>query len=94
MSQQTSIKTGQSAVKIGYTSISFERDFRFIHFCGVNEFDMKTQFLLFILCISALAGSAQRVTLSGTIRDSKTGEVLIGATVYAPDLKTGTITNA
>lgn len=55
---------------------------------------MKTQFLLFILCISALAGSAQRVTLSGTIRDSKTGEVLIGATVYAPDLKTGTITNA
>lgn len=55
---------------------------------------MKTQFLLFILCISALVGSAQRVTLSGTIRDSKTGEVLIGATVYAPDLKTGTITNA
>jgi len=31
--------------------------------------------------------------VSGTIKDSKTGEQLIGATVYIKELKTGTVTN-
>ncbi|MEX1240995.1 MAG: TonB-dependent receptor [Cyclobacteriaceae bacterium] len=37
--------------------------------------------------------AARTFTLSGTIRDSGTGEALIGASVYIPELQTGTITN-
>jgi hypothetical protein len=37
--------------------------------------------------------SAQKTSLSGYVRDESTGEALIGATVTAPDLKTGTSTN-
>lgn len=37
--------------------------------------------------------AAQTFTLSGTIRDSDTGEALIGASVYIPELQTGTLTN-
>lgn len=31
--------------------------------------------------------------ISGNIKDAKTGEQLIGATVYIKELKTGTVTN-
>ncbi len=34
------------------------------------------------------------VTISGYIKDQKTGEVLIGTSVYIPELQTGTTTNA
>ena len=34
------------------------------------------------------------VTLSGTIRDAATGEVLIGASVYIRELQSGAVTNA
>ncbi len=37
---------------------------------------------------------AQNHTLSGYIKDSSNGEILIGATVYIPELETGTVTNA
>lgn len=38
--------------------------------------------------------TAKRVTLSGYIRDSVNGEVLIGANVYVRGLQAGTVTNA
>ncbi len=37
--------------------------------------------------------AAQTFTLSGTIKDSDSGEVLIGAAVYVRELQTGTVTN-
>ncbi|HRI62260.1 MAG TPA: TonB-dependent receptor, partial [Saprospiraceae bacterium] len=47
---------------------------------------------LFFIATAVVAMSAQ-TTLSGYVRDQQTGEALIGATVAAPDFKTGTITN-
>ncbi|MEX2235498.1 MAG: TonB-dependent receptor [Cyclobacteriaceae bacterium] len=37
--------------------------------------------------------AAQTFTLSGTIKDSNSGEALIGASVFVHELKTGTVTN-
>ncbi|HEX8040235.1 MAG TPA: STN and carboxypeptidase regulatory-like domain-containing protein, partial [Chryseosolibacter sp.] len=37
--------------------------------------------------------AAQTFTLSGTVKDSGSGEVLIGASVYVRELQTGTVTN-
>jgi CarboxypepD_reg-like domain/TonB-dependent Receptor Plug Domain len=36
----------------------------------------------------------ETVTLSGYVKDLRNGEALIGATVYLPELETGTITNS
>ena len=54
------------------------------------------------LIVSAVAGATKKNTLpdpakntlSGKVTDKKTGLVLDGASVYFPDLKTGTVTNA
>lgn len=48
--------------------------------------------LLFLLFTSGVF--AQKVTLSGYLRDGQSGEALIGATVYIEELKQGTATNA
>src|SRR4051794_16192743 len=48
---------------------------------------------LFILFLFAGIVSAQKYTISGFIKDVSTGEVLIGASVYVPKLKIGTVTN-
>jgi hypothetical protein len=37
---------------------------------------------------------AQSVTFSGYVRDAATGETLIGANLYAPEVEAGTVTNA
>jgi outer membrane receptor for ferrienterochelin and colicin len=39
-------------------------------------------------------GNPQTTTISGRVTDAATGEVLIGATIYAPELERGTSTNA
>ncbi len=62
---------------------------------------MPPHFRFFFSCIgifiagisSAFAQSPAKHTLSGTLKDGKTGEVLIGATVYVKELKTGAATN-
>jgi len=46
-----------------------------------------------MLIVSALSVEAQKVTFSGTIKDGKTGEVLIGAAIYNLANQSGTITN-
>lgn len=48
--------------------------------------------LLFFLFIS-LWGGTQNITISGTIKDSQSGETLIGATVFVNELKIGASTN-
>jgi len=48
--------------------------------------------LLFILFTTAV--TAQKVTLSGYLKDAKNGEALIGATIYVLELKQGTATNS
>ncbi len=62
----------------------------------------KQAFTLSFLIVSALVFSQennsstqlkQKLTLSGTISDSTNNETLIGATIYIPELKTGTTTN-
>lgn len=47
---------------------------------------------LFVLLVS-MTGFSQEVTISGTLRDAETGETLIGANVYIPELKTGVSSN-
>lgn len=51
--------------------------------------------ILFILFSTTLLMAQQKFTLSGTIRDKKNGETVIGASVYVKDnLTTGVITNS
>lgn len=52
---------------------------------------MRTHLTL-IFALFALIGQAQ-LSLKGIITDSKTGETLIGATVYSPENKVGSTTN-
>jgi hypothetical protein len=51
--------------------------------------------LLFAFFLFSSASWAQKkVTLNGYVRDTQNGEELIGATLYIPELKVGTVTNA
>lgn len=50
-------------------------------------------FLLSVINIYAAGDELPRVTVSGTITDAKTGEVLIGATVYVKELSSGSTSN-
>jgi hypothetical protein len=55
---------------------------------------MKFRLLLALLLIWSTAAMAQpKATLSGYLKDSETGEGLIGATVYVDEIKSGTTTN-
>ena len=47
---------------------------------------------LYLLLISAV-GWAQQVTINGYIKDDKSKEALIGATLYSPQTKSGTTSN-
>ena len=38
-------------------------------------------------------GASKKPIISGTVKDAKTGEQLIGATIYVKELKTGTVSN-
>ena len=49
--------------------------------------------LLVCFALFQIPGIAQNITVSGTIKDAKTGEVLIGATVYNTNSKKGAATN-
>jgi len=49
--------------------------------------------LAIVFPLFLIQSSAQKTTLSGYVRDENTGEALIGATIAAPDFKTGTSTN-
>src|SRR6186713_709347 len=51
--------------------------------------------LAFVLIFTSIYVQAQskRNTISGTIKDAKNGEELIGASVYAEEVKTGVATN-
>lgn len=53
---------------------------------------MRVLFFLFIL-LPVLALAQEKYTLSGYIKDSKSGEVLIGATVFIPDISKGATSN-
>ncbi|MDP4268102.1 MAG: TonB-dependent receptor [Bacteroidota bacterium] len=48
---------------------------------------------IFISLITANYCLAQKITISGHIKDKNTGEELIGAGIYIPELKTGATTN-
>jgi hypothetical protein len=50
--------------------------------------------VLTVLMVHSAATGQQKFTLNGFIRDIQNGEELIGATVYLPQLQSGTITNA
>ena len=51
-----------------------------------------TLVMLGILCTHSISQHS-KVTLSGYVKDAKTGEDLIGATVHIPELSMGTVTN-
>ena len=50
--------------------------------------------ILIAVLIFASSVYAQRFTVSGVVTEAATGEVLIGANVYFPDLAIGAATNA
>ncbi|MBX7180586.1 MAG: TonB-dependent receptor [Bacteroidia bacterium] len=49
--------------------------------------------LFFVFIIHVEWSLGQKSTLSGTLKDGKSGEVLIGATLFVKELKTGTASN-
>ncbi|MFA8300711.1 MAG: TonB-dependent receptor domain-containing protein [Hyphomicrobiales bacterium] len=53
---------------------------------------LRVMFLFIILFPGSVIGQ-DKSTLSGFIKDAKTGETLIGATVYVSDINQGTVTN-
>lgn len=55
---------------------------------------IRLSFFLFCFLLStSIFSQNKKYTLSGYIKDGSTGETLIGATVYAQELKAGVITN-
>ena len=54
----------------------------------------KRSCLCLILAFVLLPAAAQRYTISGYVRDSSNGEILIGANVFIKDSYTGTVTNS
>ncbi|NBR13491.1 MAG: TonB-dependent receptor, partial [Crocinitomicaceae bacterium] len=54
---------------------------------------MRTFLLFLVLFLSYFANSQSKSTLSGYINDSKNGEAMIGAKVFIPGIKQGTVTN-
>lgn len=54
---------------------------------------MRQFLFLLILSFSGIVFSQETATLSGYIYDGSTGEPLIGANAFSPDLKVGTATN-
>ncbi len=54
---------------------------------------MRKQFTIFFLLLPVLVFSQRKVTVSGTVSDLSSGERLIGATIYSPDLKAGVAAN-
>ena len=62
--------------------------------CKVTNLPLNSAHWLFLFCFWAQIFWAQEsFTLSGTVQDSATGEDLIGATVYFPELQKGSSTN-
>lgn len=55
---------------------------------------MKRLCILLLLSFFILQGFAEKVILSGYIKDEASGEALIGATCYIPELVTGVISNS
>ncbi len=55
---------------------------------------MKILYILFLKVLFIGSISAQNHTISGFVKDSETGEVLIGANLYNPKLQNGTATNS
>jgi hypothetical protein len=53
-----------------------------------------TVIMTFTLCISVHAGEVTGFTVSGHVKDSVSGEVLLGATVYATQQNSGVATNS
>jgi hypothetical protein len=51
-------------------------------------------FLILLSAVSITSYSQTKVTLSGYVKDKSNGEELIGVSVYLPELKAGTTTNA
>lgn len=54
---------------------------------------MKKVFTLILSLLISLAQAEEKATLSGYIKDAASSETLIGASVYAPQLKIGTTTD-
>jgi len=55
---------------------------------------MKNNFVIVLLVCFIFGNSfAQKITLNGYVKDTKTHEVLIGSNVFCTNFKTGTTTN-
>jgi len=54
---------------------------------------MRAALLFFIQLLCFVVYSQQKSTLSGYITDGKTGEAVIGAKIYIPSIKQGTVSN-
>jgi hypothetical protein len=55
---------------------------------------MMRKVLLILFSVLSMAVNAQKFTFSGTVRDSLSGEALIGAYLWLPEIKAGCSTNA
>jgi TonB dependent receptor/CarboxypepD_reg-like domain/TonB-dependent Receptor Plug Domain len=58
---------------------------------GINKYNFFTA--LFFLAFLLFSFSQKKCTISGIVKDAKTGESVIGATVFVQELKKGVVTN-
>src|SRR4051812_46497218 len=71
--------------KLKKQSSSFYREYLKVFFSGANNFHV-----LFFCCLMfCLTAGAQKFTLNGYIKDSVTGETLIGANLNIPSVGKG-----
>jgi hypothetical protein len=76
----------------GYTNSAF---FTFKSRFNLSMKSITHWLLLLLLCTPSLTqAQVNRVTLSGYIREAGSRETLLGANIYLPELKNGTVTNA
>ena len=54
---------------------------------------IKKQLFLLLLLFLTISATAQKITISGYVKDAETGEELIGANIYVEELKTGGVSN-
>ena len=55
--------------------------------------NLKIIIFLGFIAISSVIKAQDKITISGTVKDDKTTETLIGVNIYIPELKIGTSTN-
>lgn len=94
----TGSREGIQVADFRVAKIGFSLWYKFRLFCAakttLDTIRMKHLFFTLLLCATVMYVQAQKRTVSGYVTDAESGEKLIGARVFDPKLKAGSLTNA